>query len=164
VIRLLRGVLQSRGEVDTQDRVFIAHGHDDHAKEALARVLERLGVRVIILHEQASRGQTIIEKFEQHSGVDFAVVLMTPDDLGGSAAVPDHLNHRARQNVIFELGFFIAKLGRANVCALYKPNLELPSDYMGVLYIPMDSAGAWKYQLVAEMKAAGLRIDANRIA
>jgi len=163
VIRLLRGVLHSRGQLETQDRVFIAHGHDDESKEMLARVLEHLGLRAIVLHEQPNRGQTIIEKFEQHSGVDFAVVLMTPDDVGGSAAHSDQLNPRARQNVVFELGFFIAKLGRANVCALYKPGVEIPGDYMGVLFIPMDSAGAWKYQLAAEMKAAGLRIDVNRL-
>jgi predicted nucleotide-binding protein len=69
---------------------------------------------------------------------------------------------RARQNVILELGFFLGKLGRKRVCALYQHNVEIPSDYAGVLFVPIDSGGAWRLPLARELKAAGLDIDMNR--
>jgi predicted nucleotide-binding protein len=116
----------------------------------------------VVLHEQPSMGRTIIEKFEAHTNVAYAVVLLTPDDLGMSKA-EQTLKGRARQNVVFELGYFAAKLGRRNLCALFKPHVEIPSDFQGVLYVEMDSAGAWRSTLAHEMKAAGLPIDVEKI-
>jgi predicted nucleotide-binding protein len=141
---------------------FVVHGHDEAAREATARVLAQLGVEPIILHEQANRGQTIIEKFERHSKVPFAVVLLTPDDVGRAKDQAD-LKARARQNVWFELGFFVGKLGRDHVCALYKGPLEIPSDIQGVIYTPMDDAGAWRVSLANELHAAGIEIDLNKL-
>jgi hypothetical protein len=164
LIRFVRSILHGEGATDLgMDSVFIVHGHDVEAKETVARFIERVGLRAVILQEQASRGQTVIEKFEDHADVAFAVVLLTPDDVGASAAARDKLNARARQNVIFELGFFVARLGRGNVCALNKGGVEVPSDYTGVIYISLDSAGAWRPQLAAEMRAAGLSVDLNKI-
>ncbi len=141
---------------------FVVHGHDEAAREATARVLVQLGVEPIILHEQANQGQTIIEKFERHSNVPFAVVLLTPDDVGRAKDEAD-LKSRARQNVWFELGFFAGKLGRDRVCALHKGPLEIPSDIQGVIYTPMDDAGAWRFKLADELHAAGIEIDLNRL-
>jgi predicted nucleotide-binding protein len=140
---------------------FIVHGHDEAARESVARFLERLGVRPIILHEQANKGQTVIEKFEAHSDVPFAVVLLTPDDVGSSKQAQSSFQPRARQNVIFELGFFIGKLGRARVCALHAEGVELPSDFAGVVYVKMDAGGAWRLALARELKVAGLDVDLN---
>jgi predicted nucleotide-binding protein len=143
-------------------KVFVVHGHDNEAKETTARFLEKLGLQPIILHEQASSGRTIIEKFEMYSGdIAFAVVLLTPDDVGASAAKQEKLNPRARQNVIMELGYFMGRLSRVRVCALHKGGVELPSDYQGVLYIEMDPAGAWKTKLAQEFVQAKLPIDLN---
>ncbi|MGH2500967.1 MAG: TIR domain-containing protein [Ktedonobacterales bacterium] len=139
--------------------VFVVHGHDEAAREATARFIAQLGLHPIILHEQANQGLTIIEKFEKHAQVAFAVVLLTPDDTGGSSNEQDALKPRARQNVILELGYFLGRLGRDHVCALYKGGVELPSDMSGVLYVPMDDAGAWKSTLSREIKAAGLDIN-----
>jgi len=115
------------------------------------------------LHEQSSKGLTIIEKFEEYSDVAFAVVLLTPDDQGGKADDKEKLHKRARQNVIFELGYFIGKLGRKNVVGLVKDNIEIPSDYTGIIYIGVDNSDGWKMMLSKEMKAAGLKIDMNKI-
>ena len=115
----------------------------------------------MILAEQASRGRTIIEKFEAHQ-VSFAVALLTPDDAGSLAIERTDSRPRARQNVIFELGFFIGRLGRERVRALTKGEVEIPSDYSGVEYIPLDVGGGWKLHLVRELKAAGFDVDANR--
>ena len=140
-------------------KVFLVHGHDDSARESTARFLEKMGLEAIILHEQPNAGRTIIEKVERYAEVAFAVVLLTPDDVGGTAN--NSLNPRARQNVILELGYFIGKLGRANVAALVKGDVEKLSDYDGVVYIALDAAGAWKLQLARELKTAGLSIDLN---
>jgi predicted nucleotide-binding protein len=141
-------------------KVFIVHGHDNEAKESTARFLERLGLQPIILHEQPSSGRTVIEKFETYaSDIVFAVVLLTPDDIGAVATAPKNLRARARQNVVMELGYFIGRLGRVRVCALHRGGVELPSDYQGVLYIEMDQAGAWKAKLAQEFVQAKLPIE-----
>ncbi len=144
-------------------RVFLVHGHDEAALHAVARFLEQIGLVVIVLREQPNNGRTIIEKFEAYSDVGFAVVLLTPDDRGGaSGAKPEHQQSRPRQNVILELGYFLGRLGRRRVCALYTEGVEIPSDYSGVLYIKLETGGAWKLDLAKEMKVAGLTMDLNR--
>jgi predicted nucleotide-binding protein len=138
--------------------VFIVHGRDSPAKIEVARFLERAGLDAIILHEQASAGRTLIEKFEHHGGsARFAVVLLTPDDVGGPDK--DHLQPRARQNVIGEMFWFAGKLGRRHVCALKKGDIEIPSDIAGIVYTDMDDRGAWKGELLKELAAAGYVVD-----
>lgn len=144
-------------------KVFIVHGHDDASKYAVAHLIAQIGLEPLILHEQPNGGKTIIEKLEHHSNVGFAVVLLTPDDMGYSAKLPEQAKPRARQNVIMELGFFMGKISRGKVCALHAENVEIPSDFQGVLYIPMDSAGAWKFRLGQEIKSAGFDVDINKI-
>jgi len=144
------------------NNVFIVHGHDDRMKIEIARTIEKLGLNPIILHEQANRGHTIIEKFETHSNVSFAIILMTCDDLG-RVKTSDEDKYRARQNVILEMGFFIGKLGRSKVLPLYEKGVELPSDLYGLLYTPIDDGGNWKFALVKELRATGYEVDANKI-
>ncbi len=141
--------------------IFVVHGRDEATKQSVARFLEQLELRPIILHEQADKGRTIIEKFEDHSDVGFAVVLLTPDDQGGLRGSGD-LTPRARQNVILELGYFVGKLGRERVCALKVDGVEEPSDFQGVLYVPFDGTSTWRLTLAGELKAAGIDVDMNR--
>jgi predicted nucleotide-binding protein len=143
--------------------IFIVHGREEGTKEKVSRLLERLGFKPIILHEQPNLSRTIIEKLEAHSSVAYAVILLTPDDMGGLNSSEPELSPRARQNVVFELGYFIGKLGREKVCALYLEDIELPSDLHGVLYVKLDEAGAWKLKLARELNAAGLDIDLNKL-
>ncbi|MBI5216305.1 MAG: nucleotide-binding protein [Ignavibacteriae bacterium] len=142
--------------------IFVIHGHDEGLKDAVARFLSKIELNPIILHEQPNQGRTIIEKFEAHASTPYAVALFTPDDIGGSAKSPESLQPRARQNVVFEFGYFIGKLGRNNVTAIYQEGVELPSDYLGVVYIPLDPNGNWKFLLVKELKSAGFIVDANK--
>ena len=142
--------------------IFIVHGHDGPAKDSVDSFLRQLELEPIILHERPNEGRTIIEKFERYADVGFAVVLLTPDDVGGPAGRDNDLKPRARQNVILELGFFLGKLGRKRVCPLVKGGVEIPSDYDGVVYIEMDEAEGWKTKLIRELKAAGFDVDANR--
>ena len=138
----------------------MVHGHDDAVREAIARFISKLDITPVILHEEASEGRTIVEKLEHHGDVGYAIVLLTPDDVGGTS--PDKLQSRARQNVVLELGYFFGRLGRDHVCALYKGELELPSDFLGVIYIPFDSGGGWRLPPAKELKAAGLSVDMNK--
>jgi predicted nucleotide-binding protein len=142
-------------------KVFVVHGHDEGARETVARFLERLDFEAIILHEQASRGRTVIEKVEDHGDVGFAVVLLTPDDEG--CAKGGTLMPRARQNVVLELGYFVGRLGRDRVCALKRGEVEIPSDFNGVVYVPFDNSGAWKQMLGKELQAARFEIDWNKV-
>lgn len=143
--------------------VFLVHGQDSAAENIAARFVEKLDLNLIILHEQPNQGRTIIEKFQDYSDVAFAVVLLTPDDRGGLATLPyESQSERARQNVIFELGYFIGRIGRNRVCALYSEGVEIPSDYSGVLFVKFDEAGAWRLSLAKEIKAAGINIDMNK--
>lgn len=144
-------------------RVFLVHGHDEAALQQVARFLEKLDQKVILLREQANEGRTIIEKFEDYADVGFAVILLTGDDLGGKAGEPaENLQPRARQNVVLELGYFLGRLGRSRVCTLYVEGVEIPSDYSGVLFVKLDTEGGWCLQLAKELKAAGLQVDMNK--
>jgi predicted nucleotide-binding protein len=143
--------------------VFVVHGHDESARETLARFIEKLGLRAVILQEQPKGGRTIIEQLEEYSDVGFAIVLMTLDDIGVSVGETEESKLRARQNVIFEFGYFLGKLERNKVRILRKGDVEIPSDLQGVLYIPMDSAGAWRMELAKEIKNAGIDVDLNKV-
>lgn len=145
-------------------KVFIVHGYDELAKLEVARLIEKFDLEAIILHEQSNLGKTIIEKIEGNSDVQYAVVLYTPCDLGRDKENNvDEEQARARQNVVFEHGYLIGKLGRNKVTALVKGKVETPGDISGVVYISMDKAGAWKTELAREMKNAGLDVDMNKL-
>jgi predicted nucleotide-binding protein len=148
--------------------VFVVHGHDHGMKETIARFLSKAGLNPIILHEQPDEGKTIIEKFETHADVSFAVAIFSRDDLGvavkdipKTGPIEKVLRPRARQNVVLEFGYFMGALGRKNVRAIVEEGVETPSDYSGVLFIPFDASDGWRLKLVRELKAAGLEVDAN---
>ena len=153
---ILKGIKMTNDKT----KVFIVHGHDNSAKQEVARFIESIGLDPIILHEKASSGMTIIEKIEHYSSqADFAIVLYTPCDKGRGATetnVPPR--NRARQNVVFEHGYLMAQLGRKNVCALVKGEIETPTDISGVVYVDLDIAGAWKQEVSKELKACGYEI------
>jgi hypothetical protein len=143
-----------------QRRIFVVHGHQDGPREAVARFLEKIGFEAVILHERPNKGRALITKFQDEAaGIGFAVVIMTGDDVGGP--VDGNTQPRARQNVIFELGFFIGALGPARVAAIVASGVERPSDFEGVVYIPLD--GEWKTTLARELKATGYEIDWNKV-
>ena len=143
--------------------IFIVHGHNNEMKETVARAVDKIGLEAIILHEKASKGLTVIEKFTEYSGAaQFAVVLLSADDF----AYPKDSGHnsaklRPRQNVVFELGYFVGKLGRERVFCLYETlaNFEIHSDFAGVVLEEFDSRGAWKMKLGQELAALGVKVD-----
>ena len=138
-------------------RIFIVHGHDGELKQAVARIIEKLGIEAIILSEQANQGKTIIEKFEDYSDVGGAICLFTADDHGRSEKTGIEFS-RARQNVVFETGYFIGKLGRNHIVILADDGIEMPSDLSGIVYT---NTSNWQLDLIKELKAMGYAIDLN---
>lgn len=138
------------------NRVFVVHGQDDTARAELVDFLRSIGLDPIVLHDQPNMGRHLLTKFiDEAELVTFAVVLMTADDEGRRAGASE-LRMRARQNVILELGYFLAHLGQPRVCALVTPGLETPSDFDGIVYIQMKSTGRWKNELERELRAADM--------
>ena len=143
-------------------RIFVVHGHDETLKATVESVLLKLtGDQPIILHQQANKGRTLIEKFEQTSaGAAFAVVLLTGDDRGGPKELgAGDYELRGRQNVVFEAGFFFGAVGRDRTAILFEEGVELPTDIDGVAFIPIDAGGGWKAKLATELDAAGIKVD-----
>lgn len=152
----------TQAPMDTS-QVFIVHGHDKQARLEVTNFIKSLGLKDIVLDEQASSGKTIIEKIEDYTNVGFGIVLYTPCDLGASQEEKEQLKPRARQNVVFEHGYLMGKIGRENVCALVKGDIEKPTDIAGVVYISMDEGGGWKLAVAKEMRSSGYDVDLNKL-
>lgn len=148
----------SQTQPPNYSKVFIVHGHDGELKEAVARMIEKQGIEAIILLEQANQGRTIIEKFEDYCDVGGAICLFTADDIGKAKSDIEE-KYRARQNVVFETGYFMGKLGRDHVVILSDKGVEIPSDLAGVVYTDTSN---WQVSLLQELLAMGYNIDFNK--
>jgi predicted nucleotide-binding protein len=143
------------------NKIFIVHGHNELIKQIVARTLSQLKLDPIILHEKPEEGKTIVEKFEKNSSdVNFAIILLTADDEGKAKRETEYKS-RARQNVVFEMGYFIGKLGREKVFLLLDNGVDKPGDLDGIVYVPIDAADTWKLKLVRELKVAGYNVSAD---
>ena len=157
----LRGSKAPSPSPTLSNKVFVVHGHDNALKGDVEVLLKNMGLEPVVLHREPDQGQTIMEKFEKHSDVGYAFILLTPDDVAlsksqeGSA---ERREWRARQNVIFEFGYFVGKLGRNSVCCLYKKGVVLPSDLNGLIYKEVtDSAESQAYSIIKDLRAAGYK-------
>ena len=142
------------------NKVFVVHGHDGELKEKVARRLEQQDIEAIILSEQVNRGRTIIEKIEAYSDVHRAIALFTQDDIGAAKEEKENQKYRARQNVVFEAGYFMGYLGRENVILIADENVEIPGDLSGMVYTTKDN---WEFELLKELNAIGMKIDMNKL-
>lgn len=147
-----------------RDKIFVVHGRNLGIRHAVCDFLRGLEKEPLVLAELPSGGRTLIEKFEHYATyATYAIILLTPDDIGGLKTSSDAQN-RARQNVIFELGYFIGKFGRGHVCLMSTPDVELPSDLNGVVYVPIDEQNQWGWQLVHEFLHAQIALDVASVA
>lgn len=153
------GETGSTANVGDYSKVFIVHGHNGELRERVARIIERQGLTAVVLNEQSNQGKTIIEKLEIEGDAAGAVCLFTADDEGKAQAEQSE-KPRARQNVVFEAGYFIGRLGRENVAILVDKGIEIPSDLQGVVYTGTDS---WEFGLLKELKSMGYSIDFNKM-
>ncbi len=152
--------------VTLSNKIFVVHGHDQSLKTDVERFLHEVGLIPVVLHREADEGATIIEKFEKHSDVGFAFILLTPDEISytvdqiGKSESDKDIEYRARPNVIFEFGYFVGKLGRNKVCCLHKGAVVVPSDLNGLIYKKVDdSIDPQAYAIIRELKAAGYNIS-----
>lgn len=141
------------------NKIFIVHGHDGELKHSVARIVENQDIEAIILSELANKGRTIIEKFEENSNVGGAICLFTADDIGHAKSTVDE-QLRARQNVVFEAGYFMGKLGREHVVVIAEKTVELPSDMQGIVYTDRSN---WEIDVLKELKAMGYAVDMNKL-
>jgi predicted nucleotide-binding protein len=148
---------QLRGE-----NILLIHGHDEATKESVSKFIQTLGLRALVLHEQPNGGRGIIEKFGESSNINFAIILLTPNDITSPQNKPGEQQAQISQSVIFEFGYFLGKLGHGRVCVLYKEGGEIPLDYSNIMCIPLDSRGGWRLLVAKEIKQAGIDIDLNK--
>ena len=161
ITTIIENKIEIKEKIISTNKIFIVHGHNNEIKQTVARTITKLKLEPIILHEQIDKGKTIIEKFEQNSSdVDFAVILLTADD-EGKAKTDNDYKIRARQNVVFEMGYFIGKLGREKVFLLLENGVDKPGDLDGIVYVPIDNEDGWKLKLVRELKASGYKVTAD---
>ncbi|MBO6244436.1 MAG: nucleotide-binding protein [Clostridia bacterium] len=148
-----------KNNIINYNSIFIVHGHDEALKEKVARIIEKQNIKAIILCEQTNKGKTIIEKFEEYADVPCAICLFTKDDIAVDKSKPKELL-RARQNVVFETGYFMGKIGRDKVIILADSEIDMPSDLGGVLYI---SNNNWETDVLKELRRIGYSIDMNKL-
>jgi predicted nucleotide-binding protein len=148
--------VQSDSSQSNHPKVLLVHGRDHYAKDLVVKLLAKLGISTVITHEQIRGEKSIIEKVEENANIGFALVLYTPTGL--------EQKPRAHQNIAFEHGYLIAKLGRRKVSALVKGSTEVPNHINGVVYIPMDALDTWHLAIFHEMVRAGYNLDINQVS
>ncbi len=144
--------------------IFIVHGHDREMLLDAEKLINNLDLNPKILQDEADKGRTVIEKFEDHSDVDFAIILLSPEDkFYTDLEDPTKIVTRSRQNVILELGYFFSKLGRDHIIVLHREDksFEFPSDIFGLIYQPYSRG--WENDVVDELQSFGFDIDKNKI-
>ena len=150
----------NKPQLSANRKIFIVYGHDENARLKVAQFVEKLDFTPVILSDSSNGGKTIIEKLEENSDVGFAIVLYTPDDLVKNETEE---YKQPRPNVIFEYGYFMAKLGRNRVVLLQKEDVKENTDILGTAYIKLDDNDGWKMQVAKELKAVGYDVDLNKI-
>lgn len=156
----------SSSPVNMRRRIFVAHGSDDEMKQATVGALGKLGLAPVLMREQPSQGRKIVEAFADYADVSFAVVLLSPDDFVYSKDdAPAKRKLRPAHDVVFELGFFLGRLGKDNVLVFYREleNFEALTDFEGVRFTAFDDRDSWKLSLIRELTACGYSVDADKL-
>jgi predicted nucleotide-binding protein len=113
-------------------KVFIGHGRNEIVRGKVKDFIrDRCHLEPLVLQELPSSGLTVIEKLEKYGRTaDYAVMILTGDDI-----MQDIESHRARQNVIQELGWCQGVLGRNRTAMLVQQGTEIASNIAGVMYL-----------------------------
>lgn len=172
-------------EGDPPQSVFIVHGHDENLLREVESFISSKDIKPVVLKRVLGPEESLFQKFKREGmEAKFAIVLVSPDDYGCSkyelheqaeklgigklarlflvwAIGYPQFKFRARQNVIFELGFFYGSLSFENVFLLerkakgIRPHFERPSDLGGVVWDQVDESGDWKESLSERLRNAG---------
>jgi predicted nucleotide-binding protein len=153
-------MMEDMGE-SNRPKVLMIHGRNEEKNFAVADFLKKLDLDLINSPDELDSGFNLIEQFEKNSSVDFAVILLTGDDIVYPKGKSKEPKPRPAQNVIFEFGFLIGRLKKNLICGLYEEGLDLPSEYERNIFIPYDKGGLWKLLLARAMKTAKIDVDMN---
>lgn len=159
-------VPSSKSASDVRRRIFVVCGTDDEMKQVVTNALLKLRLVPVVLCEEPSQGRKIVERFADYADVGFAVVLLSPDDsVYAKDESPTKRKLRPRQDVVFELGFLLGKLGKGNVLVFQREcaNFESPADFEGIKVTAFDDRDSWKLALICELTNSGYSVDADRI-
>ena len=151
------------------NKVFIVHGHDEKLLLAVEKAIRTLALEPIVLKEQPDEGMTLIQKFEKNSEeVGFVVFLLTNDETATVHKTQKTEAH-ARQNVIFEMGYFFNEFRRSDgshrgILALLQEGVAKPGDIDGLVYCQYhEGDDGWKLRLAKELSAAGVVFDQSKV-
>jgi hypothetical protein len=133
----------------TSNNMFLVYADGNPFKRELTDFLSRIGINVVPIPGNPGQQNRLMEKLEQNPDVGYAVVLLNPAAKG--------ITH----DVVFELGILVGRLGRDKVCGLVMEKVDILGNYSGISYVPHDAAGAWKFMMIKQLKAAGFNVDAN---
>jgi predicted nucleotide-binding protein len=153
----------------TARKVLLAHGRDERWKQAVEHLLEQAGTHELtILDERPEERARLFERDEeqQPAATRYAIVLLTADDIGAQrldSTEEPYFTPRARQEVVFEMGFLVAALSPGRVCVLYEEGVELPCELDGISHVRLDLAGTWQPKLLMKLRRAGFDYDMNRL-
>ena len=157
---------QAMSDSDVRRRVFVVCGTDGEMKQAVTNALTKLRLVPVVMCEEPSQGRKIVERFQDYADVGLAVVLLSPDDsVYVKDEPPTKRKLRPRQDVVFELGFLLGKLGKGNVLVFFREcsNFEIPTDFEGIKVTAFDDRDSWKLALIRELTNCGYNVDTDRI-
>jgi len=156
---------EARAEVKPSapgEEVLVVHGRDEHLLAVTVGFLEKLRLKPVLLSGNSDQEMTALERLGTgNNPFKFAIVLLTPDDVGFDLMKPKELKTRSRQDVVFLLGFLVGKLGPNKVFAIHKKDVQLPGKCPGVVFELYDEKAAWLSKAAQKMRASGVALDLN---
>lgn len=147
------------------NQIFLINGSDPNMKLDVVQKLEMLDLDPIILDEKKDEELTIIDRINEFCNISFAVILLSPDEITyPKEKTPNDAKYGPKQKVIFELGYFIGRLGKQNVVAIFKKNksFQIPNDFVGIQWIEYKID--WYYKLIKILKECNFNVNTNKIS
>ena len=143
--------------------VFIVYGRDENLLNEVKLLVTQLGLKPILISNEPDKGRSIFGKIKDSvNKCCYSIVLWTPDDVGSLATETEKIQFRARENVLIELGYVVAKLGEENVTIIKKGNPNIPTDIQGLALILREES-EWKNHLYKNLKEVFKDISSDDI-
>jgi len=124
-------------------KIFFVHGRNDGVKTQVADFLLKTGIKPVNINKNIGKDQPLMEKMAKHSDVKASIVLFSS---------------AAGQNVIFEAGYFIGKLGMEHTVILLEEGVETPSELNGCAFYEIDQKGKWRLEIANKLKSMNFDI------
>ena len=150
-----------------KNKLFVIHGLDEKMNAPMIEFLISLGLEPILMRDKENSAKPIAVKFTQYNDIDFALAILSGDDFvyRKENGKPQSSHLKADQGVVFELGFWLGKLGRDRVIAFYydQKNFRCPTEFFDLRYVPFDKNGGWHWELVERLNQCNFKIDPKKL-